>query len=195
MTKKNKPDGEIHVLDRPRGASTKVLDVYDATVHVGLRTIVRGAAIERIDTAGEETIELPKQRELRAAAAVARCLMAEKLQGSEIKAMRKIMGLTLAEFAARLDERTAPETVSRWEADAQPMGAYADKVLRLVVCETLSRDAPGIEYKSSMLADLHVLDPWKIDPDYQVPPVVLHPIKLKEQSGSIIETWNDRMVA
>lgn len=195
MKKKNdKPEGGIAVLE-PQVASAKVLDAYDATVHVGLRTIVCDAAIERVDADGEETIELPKQRELRASAAVARCLMAEKLQGPEIKAIRKIMGLTLAELAARLDERTAPETVSRWEADAQPMGAYADKVLRLVACEVLSKDAPGIEYKGEMIADLHVRDPWKAEPDYKVPYVVLHLIKLKERSGSIIETWNDRLAA
>lgn len=194
MTKHgDKPSGEVCVLGSQQREHK--LDVYDATSHVGLRTIVCNAAIERIDAEGEETIELPKQRELRASAAVVRCLIPDKLQGWEIKAMRKIMGLTLAELAKKLDERTAPETVSRWEADTQPMGGYAEKVLRLLVCESLSKEAPGIEYNGTMLADLRVQDPWKINPEYQVPPVVLHLIQLKEQSGSIIETWNDRRAA
>src|SRR5262249_53791424 len=188
-------DGQHRTVSLENATQERVLDIYDATAHVGLRTIVRNAAIERVDANGEETVELPKQHELRASAAIVRCLMPDKLQGWEIKAMRKIMGLTLAELAKKLDERTAPETVSRWEADAQPMGGYADKVLRLLVCETLSKEAPGIEYKGAMLADLRVRDPWKINRDYQVPPVVLHLIQLKEQSGLIIETWNDRRAA
>ena len=167
-------DGQHRVASAKEAIQERILDAYDATAHVGLRTVVCAAAVERVDANKEETIELPKQRELRASAAVVRCLMPDKLQGWEIKAMRKIMGLTLAELAKKLDERTAPETVSRWEADAQPMGGYADKVLRLLVCETLSKEAPGIEYNGSMLADLRVRDPWKGNPDYQVPPVVLH---------------------
>ena len=168
---------------------------YDATAHVGLHTVVCGAAIERVDEDGETTIELPKSRELRAAAAIVRCLMPDKLQGCEIKAMRKIMGLTLADLAKQLDERTAAETVSRWEADAQPMGGYADKVLRLLVCETLRKEAPGIEYNGGLLAGLKVRDPWKANPDYQSPRIVLRLIKLKEQSGEIIETWNEKRAA
>ena len=77
-------------------AAIKVLDSYDATAHVGLRVIVRGAAVERVDGTCEATIELPKLNELRATAAMMRCLMPERLHGAEIKAMRKIMGLTLA---------------------------------------------------------------------------------------------------
>jgi DNA-binding transcriptional regulator YiaG len=188
-------DGEHRVASIKEAIRERILESYDATAHVGLRTVVCNAAIERVDANGEETIELPKQRELRASAAIVRCLTPDKLQGWEIKAMRKIMGLTLAELAKKLDERTAPETVSRWEADAQPMGGYADKVLRLLVCEILSKEAPGIEYNGAMLANLRVRDLWKVDPDYQVPPVVLHLIQMKEQSGSIIETWNDRRAA
>jgi DNA-binding transcriptional regulator YiaG len=188
-------DGEHSTALVKESVRERKLDTYDATVHVGLRTMVCNAAIERVDETGDETIELPKQRELRASAAVVRCLMPDKLQASEIKAMRKIMGLTLAQFAKKLDERTATETVSRWEANAQPMGGYADKVLRLLVCETLSKQAPGIEYNGAMLADLRVHDPWKGNPNYQVPPVMLHLIQMKEQTGSIIETWNEKRAA
>src|SRR5262245_41966797 len=114
--------------------ANRPLEDYDATVLVGLRTIVHDAAIVRIED-GEQTIEIPKLRGLLAAAAVARCLMPIRLRGWEIKAMRKIMKLTLAELAKRLDERTATETVSRWESEAQPMGSYVEKLLRLLVCE------------------------------------------------------------
>jgi transcriptional regulator with XRE-family HTH domain len=131
---------------------------------------------------------------MRAAVAISRCLMPVKLHGKEIKAMRKILGLTLAEFASRLDERTAVETVSRWETDAQPMGGYAERIIRLMVCEQLKKEAPGVEYDASMIANLKVADPWKIDPDYEVPAVCLKLINLKA-AGTIIETWNAKLAA
>jgi DNA-binding transcriptional regulator YiaG len=189
--------GEARVLDAQRRIPIeRVLETYDATTFVGLRTIVCNAAIERVNERGEETIEMPKPRELRASVAMVRCLMPIKLQGWEIKAMRKIMGLTLAELAKKLDERTAPETVSRWEADAQPMGGYADRVLRLIICDELRRQTPGVEYNDGMIAKMKVSDPWREDNNYEVPPIFIKLIQLKEQSsGSIIETWNPKKAA
>ena len=199
MVKHDEETGEARVLDGDKRvtATEKVLPIYDATPHVGLHTIVCNAAIERVDENGEETIELPKPRELRAAAAVVRCLIPIKLRGWEIRAMRKIMNLTLADLAKRLDERTAPETVSRWESDAQPMGGFADKVLRLVICEELHKEAPGVEYNAAKIAEMTVRDPWAdAKKKYELPPIVLTLIKLKEQvSGSIIETWNAKKAA
>ena len=61
---------------------TRILGHYDATPHIGLNVIVYNSAIERTDETGEQTIELPKQRELRATAAVLRCLMPEQLQAA-----------------------------------------------------------------------------------------------------------------
>ncbi|MGN6147479.1 MAG: helix-turn-helix domain-containing protein [Rhizomicrobium sp.] len=171
-----------------------LLEIYDATVHVGLRTIIHNAAIQRTE-GDEETIEVPKQRELRASVAVARCLMPIKLRGHEIKAMRKILGQTMEEFAKSLDERTAAQTVSRWESDAQPMGGYAEKMLRLYVCEELQSEAPGIEYNAKMISHLKVMDPWLVNAEYEVPAIELKMIELKEQSGTIIEAWNNKKAA
>jgi DNA-binding transcriptional regulator YiaG len=200
MTKHERPKGasigEDRVLDKKQAeARERTLAKYDATVHVGLRTVVCHAAIERVNEEGEETIELPKPRVLRASAAMVRCLMPIRLRGNEIKAIRKIMGLTLSDLAKKLDERTAVETVSRWESEAQPMGGYAEKVLRLLVCEELKSEAPGIEYNGSMIAHLNVKDPWRENPDFVVPYVILRLIRMKEQSGSIIETWNSKIAA
>ena len=179
----------------PPAAGARVLDEYDATDLVGLKTLVRGAAIEHTDSDKEVTVELPKLRQLLASAAVVRCLMPIKLRGWEIKAMRRIMKCTLAELAKKLDERTAVETLSRWESEAQPLGGYAEKVLRLVVCEELKKDAPGVEYHASKIAELKVMDPWKARPDYEIPHIVLQLVRMKEQSGSIIEAWDVKMAA
>lgn len=172
----------------------QILDKYDATALVGIRTLVCESAIERADAQGEVTIEVPKLKELMAAVAVARCLMPIRLRGAEMRVMRRRMKLTLAELAKRLDERTAAETVSRWESEAQPMGGYAEKLLRLLVCEELRKDAPGIEYNASMIAKLIVHDPWRVDPTYEVPPVVVFLIHVKED-GLIKEAWNSKHAA
>lgn len=75
------------------------------------------------------------------------------------------------------------------------MGGYAEKILRLLVCESLKSESPGIEYNGSMIAHLNVKDPWRADQHYVVPNVVLTLIQMKEQSGSIIETWNAKKAA
>jgi DNA-binding transcriptional regulator YiaG len=167
---------------------------YNASALVGLRTIVCDAAIERIDARGEKTVELPKLRELSASAAVSRCLMPIRLRGKEIKAIRKIMRLTLAELAKKLDERTAPETISRWESEAQPLGGFAEKVLRLLVCEELKKEAPGIEYDGSKISYLNVIDPWRVEADYEVPPIVLTYMPMRVDH-TVIEAWNEKKAA
>ena len=176
----------LHVIDGQHRmkAIEQIIGEYDATPLVGLHTIVIDAAIKRVDENGEETIELPKLRDLIAAAAIMRCLMPIRLRGSEMKAMRKAMRMTLADLAHKLDARTAPETVSRWETEAQPMGVYVEKLLRLLVCETLKQNAPGIEYNASMIANMSVNDP-----DDSVPPIRLVYTKIKQQSGPVIDAW------
>lgn len=178
----------------PRPQEVK-LAVFDATSIVGLHTIVYDAAVERIDEEGERSIEIPKLAELLASAAVARCMMPERLRGSEIRAIRHILKFTLSELAKRLDEKTAIQTVSRWETEAQPMGVYAEKFLRLLVCEELWRSAPAIEYKASKLVNLRIRDPWKMNPDHDYPMVELGLVSMKEPMGLIIEAWNDRTAA
>ena len=162
------------------------MEEYDATSLIGLRVTVLGAAIR--DDA-DCSVEVPNLHELAASAAVARCLMPIRLRGHEIKAIRKIMGCTQAELAKKMGEQTAVETVSRWESEAQLMGGYAEKVLRLLVCENLKAEAPGIGYMASMIADMIVIDPWKVNAQFEVPPVVFSLTRVKEASGSIITAW------
>jgi DNA-binding transcriptional regulator YiaG len=188
---KERPKGAFHVVEGQHRAEAikQIMEEYDATPLVGLHTLVTNAAIETVDEAGETSVELPKLLELLATAAILRCLMPIRLRGAEMKAMRKAMKMTLADLARKLDARTAPETVSRWESEAQPMGGYVEKLLRLLVCETLKESAPGIEYNASMIAHLTVLDPWASDPTYKVPPIRLIYTKIKQQAGPVIDAW------
>src|SRR4051812_47553075 len=117
---RNAREGNGRVLDGEHRTATvvRLLEEYDATTLVGLKTVVRNATVERTSEDGEVSIELPKLRELMAAAAVVRCLIPIKLRGWEMRAMRRIMGFTLSDLANKLDEKTAVETVSRWETEA-----------------------------------------------------------------------------
>lgn len=199
MAGREEENNEVRaMLDGQRDAASikqVVLAEFDATIDVGLRTIIHSAAIECVDASGEETIEIPKSDELRAAVAISRCLLPIKLRGCELKAIRKILGMTLSDLAKNLDDRTAQETVSRWESEAQPMGGYAEKMFRLFVCEELKERAHGIGYNGRMISHLRVLDPWKADPDYEVPVIHLRMIEMKECSGDIIEAWNLKKAA
>ena len=72
------------------------------------------------------------------------------------------------------------------------MGGYAEKLLRLLVCEGLRNEAPGVEYNGSMIADLVVIDPWRADPNYQVPAVVMRLLCVRQQGSAVIfKAWNE----
>lgn len=183
-----RPTAEVCVLKPARrpAANSNAMHEYDATSLIGLHVIARHAAVKAGD-GDDETVELPKLDELMAAAAVTRCLMPERLRGHEVRAMRKILRMTLADLASSLDEKTAVETVSRWEKD-QPMGGYAEKVLRLFICSKLKDRAPGINYDAEMIAYLKQVDPWRANPDYELPAIELELVRLK-QKGSVDNNW------
>jgi hypothetical protein len=73
------------------------------------------------------------------------------------------------------------------------MGGYAEKLLRLLVCEELQKQSPGIEYNASLIVNLRgIREPWKVYPHYQVPPLELYLLQLKQSSGMIIEAWSTK---
>ena len=168
----------------------QLLAEYDATRNVGLRVCIHDGAIE-VGEGDDAVTEILDLSQLIAAAAMARCLMPIRLRGSELKAIRKAMGLTMAEFAKRLDEKTAPETISRWESEAQPMGGYVEKLVRLVACEALTGAAPGISYNAGMIAHLMVQDPWLTNSEFEVPCMHLEYTRMKERSGNVAEVYAD----
>lgn len=90
---------------------------------------------------------------------------------------------------------TAVAPISRWESEAQTVGSHAERVLRLVVCEELKKDAPGIAYDPSRLAQMNEInDPWETTPDYQVPHIVLTYMPMKVDH-SVIDAWNEKVDA
>jgi DNA-binding transcriptional regulator YiaG len=84
------------------------------------------------------------------AAAVLRAIMPQKLNGGEIRGLRKLIELSAKELAKQFDVRE--ETISRWENDRTPIPLANEKLLRLTVVAVLSDSAPGIEVDPQMMS-------------------------------------------
>jgi hypothetical protein len=52
-----------------------------------------------------------------------------------------------------------------------------------------------VTYNASRIANLEIIDPWRGDPDYRLPPVELVYGRLKEQSGKVVEAWDTKLAA
>lgn len=167
----------------------KTLDEHDVSDLVGLNVVVSQAAHEVVDEAGDVSVEVDDLLTLAAAAAVTRCLMPMRLRGTELRNIRKIAGFTAVGLAEEMGEKTSPETVSRWENEKQPMGGYAEKVFRLVICERLRERAPGVGYRDGMIAALRQIDPWRVEPDYVVPTIMMQRVRVRNDQCDLIEAW------
>ena len=85
-----------------------------------------------------------------------------RLTPTEIRFLRKSLGWSGQDFADHMG--TAAETVSRWENGRTPMGAQADRLLRLMVLHEqpaerydlaelkgIDRDAPAAELRARLI--------------------------------------------
>jgi hypothetical protein len=66
--------------------------------------------------------------------------------------------------------------------------------LALATCEELKAEAPGIDYDASKIAHLNVVDPWRADPDYKVPPIILTYMPMRVDH-TVIQAWNEKKAA
>jgi putative zinc finger/helix-turn-helix YgiT family protein len=92
---------------------------------------LHGVEVTRCESCGGESIAIPRISQLHRVLADAFVRQRRMLAPVEIRFLRKHIGLSGADFAQRMG--VARETVSRWETGAQPMGAVADRLLRLLV--------------------------------------------------------------
>ena len=173
-----------------------VLDPYDATALVGVHTIVHNGAIESIERGGSGVrIDIPNLDELRAGAAVLRCLLPIKLRGREIRAIRTIARLAPSDLLRGWAETTDPNLLLQWESENQSMDEVTEKTLRQRVCATVGPKAAHVHYDASTIEGFKIVDPWKCDPSYQVPPVILNWVPVKEGTDSASGAWNDEWAA
>jgi putative zinc finger/helix-turn-helix YgiT family protein len=92
---------------------------------------LHGVEVTTCPECGKEGIAIPRIAQLHRVLAEAFVTQRRMLAPVEIRFLRKHIGLSGADFAQRMG--VARETVSRWEKGATPMGAVADRLLRLLV--------------------------------------------------------------
>ena len=116
---------------------------------------------------GAASIDIPDVPGLIACVAVYRATMPWRLQGFEIKFLRKAMDISAKQFAELLEVQQ--ETVSRWENDKWPMGPANEKLLRLLTAQTLASRAPGVQHSAETIAQLKISAVQDVT---QVPPPI-----------------------
>lgn len=89
-----------------------------------------------------------------AAVAIARVAAAQELSGNEIRFLRKALGWSSRELAAKLEVRD--ETVSRWENEKEPIGATSEKLLRLIVAQFLGDKAPALDVDQKRIVSMRI---------------------------------------
>ncbi len=106
------------------------------------------------ESCGTASVDIPDLPGLIACVAVYRATMPWRLQGFEIKFLRKAMNISAKQFAELLEVQS--ETVSRWENDKAPMGPANEKLLRLLTAHTLADRAPGVLHSADTIAQLKI---------------------------------------
>jgi len=173
----------------------KYIESYDVTSIVGLRAIVVNAAMEV--TEGDDIfIEVPDIQALSKAVVMARCLIPISLTSKELKNIRKIIGWSASELAEKMAEKTSTATVSRWENDRQNMGGYAEKVFRLIVCEHLKDECPGVNYESKDIAQLRIISidrAKQSNAEIEIPYIKFDRVKVKKDNKVSVDAWENEL--
>lgn len=124
-------------------------------LYAGIRVMLLNAAHERVCTAcNTPVIDIPDAEGLTAAVVIARATDPVKLNGAEIKFMRKAMDLSAKKLASRLE--VTEETISRWENDKQPIGGANEKIFRYLACKALAPSAPAIHWSIDAIMNMEI---------------------------------------
>jgi putative zinc finger/helix-turn-helix YgiT family protein len=107
-----------------------------------------GIEVSRCPACGEYEVAIPQIEDLHKAIAQALIRKTSRFDAAEIRFLRKYLGWSGADFAAHMG--MTPETISRWETGAEPIGPVADRLLRLMVA---TRD-PVSDYSLELLATI-----------------------------------------
>ena len=105
---------------------------YDACGLPGLTLV--NVEVSRCPQCGEYEVAIPAIEDLHRAIAGAIVAKRTRLTPAEVRFLRKLLGWSGTDFAERIG--VTPETVSRWETGAAPIGPTADRLLRLMVAFT-----------------------------------------------------------
>jgi putative zinc finger/helix-turn-helix YgiT family protein len=127
----------------------------------GLPVRLRGVVLRTCVHCGNDEVVVPDIEELHRL--IARTVMRKPhgLSGPEVRFLRKWMGHSGRDLAAIMG--VTPETVSRWETGAAPVGATADRLLRLLVAQSEPRDAHAPEDLRNVQSDTTASTPLVVN--------------------------------
>lgn len=150
---------------------------------MGLPIVLLNAAYE-VSHGDETGVVVPDVQALEAALAVARVTLPTKLTGSEIRFLRKAIGIKAVNLAKFLD--VTAETFSRWEnGNGAAISTNAERVLRLRVLHSLREKAPAVPAKDDKILDMDFIAArTSLDP---VTIIFERPIVLRE--GRLEAVW------
>jgi DNA-binding transcriptional regulator YiaG len=105
--------------------------------------VLLNAAVEHSDAAGNVLgVSVPDLEGLAAAVAVERAFLPVELTGSEVRFMRKVIGMSAKDFAEAL--KLDPASLSRWENYKQTLGGWAESQVRLATVAILAQRMPTL---------------------------------------------------
>lgn len=133
----SKRDGRLKKIERceqcGRRMRRTIVDRYEYK-ESGLSGIYLHGIAVYVCQCGEEVVELPKIDRLHDLIFQKLLMKPSSLTGSELRFIRKSLGLKAADFAAMVS--VTATTVSRWETDAESIGSVSDKLIRIAATLT-----------------------------------------------------------
>jgi putative zinc finger/helix-turn-helix YgiT family protein len=143
-----------NTCNHPHLLRKKIPDYSTDELGLPLR-LLDAAEVDVCDACGKQfTVQIDNLDGVMAAAAIARATHSQKLSGREIRFLRKAMKMSAKELGEVLDSK--PETVSRWEHSRLAMSSNSEKLLRLLVCTTLSSQAPAIGHVADEILQMRI---------------------------------------
>src|SRR5665213_1395974 len=167
----------MRACGRCGGVATKPsrLDEYRYEL-MGIPVILVNAAWQFVcDDCAHEVTLIPDQEGLTAAVAVARVHVPIKLNGKEIRFLRKALGFTAATLGDGIG--TSAETISRWVRDHAPISPKSEIILRVLVAASLSDNAPAIDVNLPAIISMTIKP---IRNGFDSAPMRFERVKLKE---------------
>lgn len=130
---------------------------------------LRNVEVRRCSLCGDVSVVIPRMEELHRLIAMIVVRKTAPLAPSEIKYLRKYIGLSQKDFSRAMG--VSPETTCRWESD-KAMGAAADRLLRVMVVisqpvfdysiDTLKQIVPSKQRPTPVHLDLAIVkNEWK----------------------------------
>ncbi len=110
--------------------------------------VLVGVSVYRCTHCDYFEVEIPHLEKLHHSIAMHFVRQSRRLQGAEVRFLRKWLGWSGQDFARHMG--VSAETVSRWENEREPIGGTSDRLLRLMVLF----GRPVSDYSLDRLADI-----------------------------------------